>query len=64
MARTLDFGNKSLTTEHQDFLIVNFLNNLLRNFLRQLNFIEIGKSRKFFDSRKRTRIEGTNLMLF
>lgn len=32
--------------------------------MRQLNFIEIGKSRKFFDAKKKTRIEGTNLTLF
>lgn len=39
IVRVLDFSNRSISAENQDFLILNFLNNLLRNFLRQLNFI-------------------------
>lgn len=51
-------------TDDQKFMMSNFFNNYLRNKLRELNFIEIGKTRKFFDTSKRTEIQGTNLTLF
>lgn len=63
LVRCLDMAS-AMNNDDQKFMITNFFNNYLRNRLRDLNFIEIGKTRKFFDMSKRIEINGTNLTLF
>ena len=62
IVKEIDFSKKD--DKNIKFQELTFLNNCLRNFLRQLNFCEIGKSRKFFDTSRKTVIENTNLKLF
>ena len=43
---------------------LHFLDNLLHTYMRKLNYFEIGKTRKFFNAKKRERIENTDLELY
>lgn len=43
---------------------LSFLNNLLKNQMRNMGFMEIGKSRKYFDSKSKKQIAGTDLTIY
>jgi hypothetical protein len=43
-------------------MLVMFLNNALRNLLSRLDYIEIGKTGKYFNAKKKDKIE--NLMMY
>lgn len=43
---------------------MSFLNNLLKNQMRNMGFMEIGKSRKYFDSKSKKQIAGTDLTIY
>ncbi len=42
--------------------MLSFLNNGLRSIMRKLNYIEIGRSGKYFNATEKTKID--NLMMF
>lgn len=43
---------------------LNFFNNMIKNFFNQLGFIEIGKSRKYFDPKSRTNLDNAGIMIY
>jgi hypothetical protein len=43
---------------------LSFLNNLLKNQMRNMGFMEIGKSRKYFDSKTKKQVAGTDLTIY
>lgn len=43
-------------------LLLSFLNNAIRSLMRSLNYIEIGRSGKYFNTNDKTNID--NLMMF
>ena len=43
-------------------VLLSFLNNGLRSIMRRLNYIEIGRSGKYFNASEKTHID--NLMMF
>lgn len=42
-------------------LLLAFLNNSLRNIMRKLNYVEIGKSGKYFNATDKTLIDNLNM---
>jgi hypothetical protein len=42
-------------------LLLAFLNNTLRNCMRKLNYVEIGKSGKYFNSKEKTNIDSLTM---
>lgn len=43
-------------------VLLSFLNNGLRSIMRKLNYMEIGKTGKYFNAQRKTHID--NLMMF
>ena len=39
-------------------MLLLFLNNALRNVMNRLNYVEIGRTNKFFDTKNRTEFDG------
>lgn len=42
-------------------LLLAFLNNTLRNCMRKLNYVEIGKSGKYFNAKEKTPIDSLTM---
>jgi hypothetical protein len=38
-------------------MLLTFLNNGLRNIMRKLDFVEIGRSGKYFNAKEKTKID-------
>jgi len=53
---------KILDLKDNPNLLLSFLNNGLRNVMRGLNYMEIGRSGKYFNAKQKTQID--NLMMF
>lgn len=53
LVKTIDFTK---TDEATQTMQLHFLDNLLHTYMRKLNFFEIGRSRKFFNPKKREKI--------
>lgn len=53
---------KILDLKENPNLLLSFLNNGLRNVMRGLNYMEIGRSGKYFNAKQKTNID--NLMMF
>ena len=53
---------KVFDLESNPKLLLTFLNNGLRNIMRNLNFVEIGKSGKYFNAQEKTKLD--NLMMY
>jgi hypothetical protein len=41
-----------------------FLNNLLKNFFHEINYTEIGRSRKYFDSQHYTQLDSAKVIVY
>lgn len=53
---------KELNIKENPKLLLSFLNNGLRNVMRGLDYMEIGRSGKYFNTHNKTKID--NLMMF
>jgi hypothetical protein len=53
---------KTLKVKENPKLLLSFMNNGLRSIMRKLNYIEIGRSGKYFNAKEKTMID--NLMMF
>lgn len=60
LVKTIDFN---VDTEKKDLQLI-FLNNFLRSNMKKLGFIEIGKTKKFFDSSTKKKINNADLQLY
>lgn len=45
-------------------VVYSFLNNMLHNFFHQINYSEIGRSRKYFDSQHYTHMESARVLIY
>lgn len=45
-------------------VVYSFLNNMLRNFFHQLDYTEIGRSRKYFNGQKVEYIESAKVLIY
>ena len=57
-------GDIYSTDIHKSGVVYAFLNNMLKNFFHQLEYTEIGKSRKYFDSKNYKNLEGAKVTVF
>jgi hypothetical protein len=53
---------KVLNVKENPHLLLSFLNNGLRNVMRGLDYMEIGRSGKYFNCKQSTKID--NLLMF
>lgn len=61
LVKTIDFTKTDEATQQMQ---LHFLDNVLHHYMRRLSYFEIGKSRKFFNAKKKERIENTDLLLY
>lgn len=61
LVKTVNFNIDN--PENQKAQLV-FLNNFLRTAMKKLNFVEIGKSKKFFDSKTKKSIPDTDFYIY
>lgn len=64
MVKEVAFSEILHPEKEKSAIAFSFLNNLIRNFFRQTNFTEIGRSRKFFDATSPRRLNGANVTVY
>ncbi len=49
---------------HKSGVVYSFLNNMVKNFFYQLDYTEIGRSRKYFDTKNFKNLECARVTVF
>jgi len=45
-------------------IVYSFLNNMIKNFFHLLDYTEIGRSKKYFDSKTKVNLNGAQVTIF
>jgi hypothetical protein len=64
MVKEVSFADVFHPEKQKSAIVLTFLNNMVRNYFRMMNFTEIGRSREFFDPNSQRRLNGANVMAY
>ena len=62
--KTVDFSKINSSNKREAIFPISFMNNLIKNFLQQLQYCEIGKSRKYFTEKNHRTMDNIGVTLF
>lgn len=62
--RSVQLKDLTVQDKHVSGPVFLFLNNVIKNFMAQLDYAEIGKTRSYFDPRKKENIDSAGIILF
>lgn len=64
MVKEINFSDVQASEKEKSGVIFSFLNNMIRNFFRQMKYTEIGRSGKFCDASSQKTLPGANVTIF
>ena len=64
MVKEVKMANICSSRSEESALPLNFMNNLLKNFFNQMNYIQVGKGNKYINPGSRKSVGNTGVILF